>query len=124
MSVGVARAAGAASGSRRGACGQNRTVASYRPRISGHHVGLPQLSGAPGMTRPEMSNSEQERMLLLGQMLDRLMAVNGFFITAGYASFFGLWAMVRDEIPSAYVVSSSLWLLLSAALFVGWHIIG
>jgi hypothetical protein len=68
--------------------------------------------------------SRSESIQLLGALFEKLIAVNGFFITAGYGVFFGVWAIVKDDITAGDRILSCLWLLASAAIFVGWHVVG
>jgi hypothetical protein len=69
-------------------------------------------------------SEEREALHLLGQTLEKVTAVNGFFITAGYAVFFGVWGVMKDDLSRGYFVASFVWLLVSAAIFVLWHMLG
>lgn len=70
---------------------------------------------------PQELNARLDHM---GNLLEKLIQVNGFFITAGYGTFFGVWTIVKDELPLQARLWSCLFLLVSAALFVLWHLYG
>lgn len=73
----------------------------------------------------ELSERERkERLELTAHLLERVMAVNGFFITAGYGTFFGIWAISKDSLGIHERRWACLFLLMSAGLFVAWHVIG
>ena len=73
----------------------------------------------------ELSERERkERLELTAHLLERVMAVNGFFITAGYGTFFGIWAISRDSLGIHERLWACLFLLMSAGLFVAWHVVG
>lgn len=65
----------------------------------------------------------QSRLELLAYLLEKVMSVNGFFISAGYGVFFGIWAFFKDTLPHATKVTAGLFLMVSASLFVAWHLI-
>lgn len=67
-------------------------------------------------------NELNDRIDHLGAMFEKVIQVNSFFITAGYGTFFGVWAITRDTISADARVWSCLFLLGSASLFMFWHI--
>lgn len=72
---------------------------------------------------PDISEREfDDRLALVTGLLEKLIQVNGFFITAGYGTFFGIWAIARDDLDLHIQLWSCLLLLMSAAVFVGWHL--
>lgn len=72
-----------------------------------------------------LSQQEKERRLeFMGHLLEKMMAVNGFFITAGYGTFFGIWAIAKDSLGIHAQLWACLFLLMSATLFVAWHVFG
>src|SRR5688500_7893421 len=67
------------------------------------------------------STEIENRAKFLVELLEKAVSVNSFFITAGYGTFFGLWAILKDDLPRGYAAGAGLLLLISAALFVFWH---
>jgi len=57
-------------------------------------------------------------------LLEKVIQVNGFFITAGYGTFFGVWAITREDLEIGARIWSCLFLLASAVVFVAWHMFG
>lgn len=73
----------------------------------------------------ELSQREKDgRLEFMAHLLERMMAVNGFFITAGYGTFFGIWAISKGSLGIHEQLWACLLLLMSASLFVGWHVFG
>ena len=64
------------------------------------------------------------RMKLMHDLLEKVIQVNGFFITAGYGTFFGVWAIAREDLDIGARIWSCLFLLASAIVFVAWHMFG
>lgn len=72
-----------------------------------------------------MSDENQmEAVKYLNEMLEKVVTVNSFFITAGYGTFFGVWVVVKDNIDPLVATHAALWILASALLFGAWHITG
>ncbi|AMJ57374.1 MULTISPECIES: hypothetical protein [Stenotrophomonas] len=61
------------------------------------------------------------RMKHIHDLLEKVIQVNGFFITAGYGTFFGVWAIAREDLVIDARIWSCLFLLASAIVFVAWH---
>ena len=76
----------------------------------------------------EMSDPSQQemcaRMKHMHDLLEKVIQVNGFFITAGYGTFFGVWAITREDLEIGARIWSCLFLLASAIIFVAWHMFG
>jgi len=54
----------------------------------------------------ELSQQEKDRRTeVIAHLLEKMIAVNGFFITAGYGTFFGVWAITRESLS----LDSQLW---------------
>lgn len=62
------------------------------------------------------------RIALLSALYDKAIQANSVFITAGYATFFGAWALTRDLLSHPAMVWSCLFLLVSAMLFIAWQV--
>ncbi|HEV2606509.1 MAG TPA: hypothetical protein VGT79_00870, partial [Xanthomonadaceae bacterium] len=61
---------------------------------------------------------------LQAELVERVQGLNSLFVTAGYGTFFGIWAIAKDDISAFARLWSVLFLLLSATIFVGWHVVG
>jgi len=72
-----------------------------------------------------MSDDNQlEAIKYLHEMLEKVISVNSFFITASYGTFFGVWVIVKDHIHPMIAAHAALWILASALIFAAWQITG
>lgn len=72
-----------------------------------------------------MSDENQmEAVKYLHEMLEKVISVNSFFITASYGTFFGVWVVVKDNIDPLIATHAALWILASSLIFAAWHITG
>lgn len=73
----------------------------------------------------QISPSEASaRIAHMHDLLEKVIQVNGFFISAGYGTFFGVWAVSRDALGLDERIWSCLFLLSSATVFISWHLYG
>src|SRR3546814_85605 len=77
-----------------------------------------------GKAMPDLYESERrEGIRNLVTALDKVVAVNSFFITAAYGTYFGVWAIFRDHVEPAFILLSGVLLIVSATIFASWHVV-
>jgi hypothetical protein len=69
-------------------------------------------------------NTKSEILPFLGDVMGKVQAMNALFITAGYGVFFGVWSIVKGDIALFAKIWAALFLVASASIFIGWHVIG